>query len=103
MTAISSRPNCPIEMSFDLDEALTLPQDIPSRRSSAVSNSSAVVSMSTAVAPVNACSVCMEGFEPGEGGKQVPCGHVYHEACISEWFVHHNSCPNCRYKIFQEN
>ncbi|GMN50620.1 hypothetical protein TIFTF001_019790 [Ficus carica] len=105
MAATSSPSNCPIETCFDLDEALTLPQDFPSRRASAVSNMSLAVDMPTVVvnAAVDACSVCMEGFRPGEGGRQVPCGHVYHQACIAKWSVRHNSCPLCRCKIFQDN
>ena len=90
--------NCPIDMSFDLDEALTLPQD-PSHR--IASSNTLVVEMPTVDAvAIDGCSVCMESFGPGEGGKQLPCGHVYHQACITDWSLQHNSCPLCRCKIF---
>ncbi|EXB59770.1 E3 ubiquitin-protein ligase RING1 [Morus notabilis] len=60
--------------------------------------------MPTVVAVVFTCSVCMKGFKSRKGGKvQMPCGHVYHEVSIAGWFMHHNTCPNCRCKIFQEN
>ncbi|PON45158.1 43kDa postsynaptic protein [Parasponia andersonii] len=95
--------HCPIDMSFDLDDSLTLPPQDPSRQ---IETSTAlVVDMPTidAVAPgIDVCSVCMECYRPGEGGKQVPCGHVYHQTCIAEWSIYHNSCPLCRCKIFQD-
>ncbi|POO00527.1 43kDa postsynaptic protein [Trema orientale] len=106
MAAISIS-TCPIDMSFDLDEALTLPQD-PSHCNIATPDNLVVdlPTVDTTAVPATAastdvCSVCMECFRPGEGGKQVPCGHVYHQACIAEWSVHHNSCPLCRCTIFQ--
>lgn len=57
------------------------------------------------------CSICMEDFEEShdsEGGgkslfrvsnRRVPCGHVYHSNCITEWLERCNSCPLCRHHI----
>lgn len=42
------------------------------------------------------CIICMEVFESSAGGKQVPCGHVFHSCCITQWISDHNSCPLCR-------
>ncbi|KAI9190883.1 hypothetical protein LWI28_000221 [Acer negundo] len=48
------------------------------------------------------CSVCLEDFDQREifpaaaAGKQVPCGHVFHAACISTWLSICDSCPLCR-------
>ncbi|KAF9680535.1 hypothetical protein SADUNF_Sadunf06G0131500 [Salix dunnii] len=80
---------------FDLDEALTLPGNLSQQITD--SNSTIVADMPTALAPVDAvCAVCMEGFQ---SGKKVPCGHVYHEACISSWLSYCHSCPLCRCDI----
>ncbi|CAI9100435.1 OLC1v1037544C1 [Oldenlandia corymbosa var. corymbosa] len=46
------------------------------------------------------CAVCMEVFESDVGGKQVPCGHVFHSVCIFKWLSDHNSCPLCRSTVF---
>ena len=45
------------------------------------------------------CSVCLCGFEPGEKATRMPCGHLYHEACLTKWLTSHNTCPSCRYEI----
>ncbi|KAL5572562.1 hypothetical protein UlMin_022159 [Ulmus minor] len=102
--------NCPIDMSFDLEEAFSLPQlyhlsDGGHRIvEPKTSSSSSLPNVETSGGDV--CSICMEGFQSGCGGeeaKQVPCGHVYHKECIVEWLLLHNSCPLCRCKIFQES
>lgn len=45
------------------------------------------------------CAVCMDQFMPAERGKRVPCGHVFHEACLMTWLSLHQSCPLCRFQV----
>ncbi|GFR49983.1 hypothetical protein Agub_g12126 [Astrephomene gubernaculifera] len=44
------------------------------------------------------CTICME--EIGSVGKQLPCGHIFHLACLRAWLQQAGSesftCPNCR-------
>ena len=103
-----------IDLCFDLDDALTLPQNEEagyqtgsrtSSESDRVSHDDLVANLPTVAAVEGViCSVCVEGFRAeekrGGRGKQVPCGHVYHETCISKWLSHSNSCPLCRSTIF---
>ncbi|KAJ6914122.1 hypothetical protein NC651_016395 [Populus alba x Populus x berolinensis] len=90
--------SCLIDTSFDLDEALALPDNLSQQIT--YSNSTIVADMPTALTTGDAvCAVCMEGFQSGIGGKKVPCGHVYHEACISALLSHRHSCPLCRCDI----
>ncbi|KAB1214816.1 E3 ubiquitin-protein ligase RING1-like [Morella rubra] len=84
-----------IDLLFDLDEALTLPED--SARQIAAQKS-LVMNLPTVIT-TDVCSVCIESFRSGEGGKQVPCGHVYHANCIASWLSSHSSCPVCRREI----
>ncbi|KAH7512903.1 hypothetical protein FEM48_Zijuj12G0139500 [Ziziphus jujuba var. spinosa] len=95
-------------MSFDLDEALTLPQDLIHHQNQKISTSETLAAIDITTNGVtnddrHVCSVCMESFKAGESCKQVACGHVYHQSCISTWFFLHNSCPLCRCKISQGN
>ncbi|KAL7093673.1 hypothetical protein ACP275_11G053500 [Erythranthe tilingii] len=92
---------------FDLDMALTMPDDstveLSKHRRDALSTAAVcelVGEMPTVVVGGGGrCAVCMEGFQldgGAGGGKKVPCGHIFHENCISQWLSGHDSCPLCR-------
>lgn len=83
-----------IDLCFDLDLAITAVDD-----TSEISKSTSMVSTMPTVTVVDACTVCREGFQSGEGGKQLPCGHVYHAGCIASWLSLRNSCPLCRCSV----
>ncbi|CAA6666053.1 unnamed protein product [Spirodela intermedia] len=79
----------PLDFFFDLDLALA-----PSTSNAAILRSPGRVvagmptaSSSSSGAPV--CAICMEGFEDG---RETPCGHVFHDECISSWLGLQNSC-----------
>lgn len=51
--------------------------------------------------PEETCCICMEGLSENGGhcGRAITrleCSHLYHESCISGWFVVKTSCPSCR-------
>jgi len=40
------------------------------------------------------CSICLQGFdERNENVSALPCGHAFHEECITKWLV--ESCKFC--------
>jgi len=44
------------------------------------------------------CVVCSDGIQEGfHGNRELPCGHVFHEACISLWWrlQKGGNCPAC--------
>jgi len=43
------------------------------------------------------CVVCQEALPAGSKAKAMPCGHLFHDDCLSEWVAKSNSCPTCRY------
>jgi hypothetical protein len=43
------------------------------------------------------CVICHEPMS--EGGKQLPCKHVFHAGCVQEWIQQSPSCPSCRAPI----
>lgn len=45
------------------------------------------------------CIVCTESFSEGQTLLQLSCHHVYHEACLAPWLMHHNTCPYCRLEL----
>jgi hypothetical protein len=45
------------------------------------------------------CSVCMSEIQKEEDTVLVPCGHLYHEPCLTTWLNMHNNCPVCRYEL----
>ena len=44
------------------------------------------------------CSCCLEDFSAEDVVARLPCGHVFHEKCIMNWFLMRASsnCPMCR-------
>ncbi|KAK2986578.1 hypothetical protein RJ640_001707 [Escallonia rubra] len=85
---------------FDLDMALTMEDSSSGHGSTRVPQSlpTEKIYMPT-VAALGVCTVCMEGFNSCAGGKQVPCGHIYHAACITKWLSLQDSCPLCRCQV----
>lgn len=45
------------------------------------------------------CAVCLEEQKIGTLCCKLPCGHLYHKACLIEWLHKHCTCPVCRYEI----
>ncbi|CAH8306277.1 unnamed protein product [Eruca vesicaria subsp. sativa] len=45
------------------------------------------------------CSVCLDDFEVGTLGKQMPCKHSFHPHCLLPWLELHSSCPVCRCQL----
>ena len=43
------------------------------------------------------CSICLELLIPGDDLTSTPCGHVFHLACIFQWFETEHNCPQCRH------
>lgn len=43
------------------------------------------------------CSVCLAGFGGEAVVDQLPCGHVFHQACLETWLRYERAtCPLCR-------
>lgn len=48
----------------------------------------------------NACSICLQEFEPEEQCVLVPsCQHCFHDECLAEWLSTKSTCPYCRHNI----
>jgi hypothetical protein len=45
------------------------------------------------------CAVCLCEFEDEDVCIQLPCEHLFHEACVSRWLQQDSSCPQCRFNI----
>ncbi|GMJ15682.1 hypothetical protein like AT4G05350 [Hibiscus trionum] len=91
----------PFAHQFDLDDALTMPEDVLARHQTVVR---LVSDMPEVDHGTGSCSICMESLSPSEGAvasRRVSCGHVYHRDCITDWLLNgnSNSCPLCRREI----
>jgi hypothetical protein len=47
----------------------------------------------------NNCSICLEKFLEEDNIRYLPCLHLFHGNCISEWLKRKKDCPICKYKI----
>eukprot|EP00288_Rhodomonas_lens_P013534 CAMPEP_0177694908 /NCGR_PEP_ID=MMETSP0484_2-20121128/3179_1 /TAXON_ID=354590 /ORGANISM="Rhodomonas lens, Strain RHODO" /LENGTH=443 /DNA_ID=CAMNT_0019205807 /DNA_START=31 /DNA_END=1359 /DNA_ORIENTATION=+ len=48
------------------------------------------------------CMICLLELEKGEGVLRLPCGHMFHDHCGTEWLHTHTTCPNCRLEVGKE-
>ena len=47
-----------------------------------------------------ACLVCQEDWVDGDQLTTLPCGHVFHSACVTKWLKDYsNKCPVCKEAI----
>ncbi len=46
-----------------------------------------------------ACAICTEDFEEGCRVTSMPCGHLFHAACLMPWLRQHHTCPMCRFRL----
>lgn len=42
------------------------------------------------------CAICLVRLEHGDVVGDIPCGHVYHKACLKSWLQQANRCPLCQ-------
>lgn len=45
------------------------------------------------------CSICLLEEKEEEECILVPCGHIFHNKCVSKWFEINCKCPLCRYDL----
>lgn len=45
------------------------------------------------------CAICMNKFEKRTRVDVLPCSHVFHPQCITQWTRSKNTCPYCRQSI----
>lgn len=50
--------------------------------------------------PVLACAICLEEIVREKGDAlALPCGHVFHEECVTAWLQRKQKCPTCQMHI----
>lgn len=42
------------------------------------------------------CCICLSSIK---NAYYLPCGHYFHDKCISKWLKYNNTCPVCRENI----
>ncbi|XP_058070957.1 uncharacterized protein LOC131219994 [Magnolia sinica] len=45
------------------------------------------------------CRICLDEFRDDMEVKRMPCSHVFHGACITQWLEQSNMCPLCRVRV----
>jgi hypothetical protein len=45
------------------------------------------------------CSICLMEVNEGQNTILLPCGHMFHEECVTKWLQIHNTCPLCRFEL----
>ena len=45
------------------------------------------------------CTICLIEINEGNESISLPCEHMFHAKCITQWFGIHNTCPICRLEL----
>lgn len=45
------------------------------------------------------CCICLENFGTRGSVTRLPCLHLYHAACIRNWFQTSDTCPQCKHRV----
>ena len=43
----------------------------------------------------SSCYICYDEFKDNELLKQLKCGHIFHQECLSQWLINKDNCPYC--------
>ena len=49
------------------------------------------------------CSICLMEVNEGQDTILLPCGHMFHDKCVTKWLEIHNTCPLCRFELPTDN
>jgi len=49
------------------------------------------------------CCICLEPNRLKDRVVRLPCAHIFHQECISDWLSRHCTCPVCRYELETED
>jgi hypothetical protein len=50
--------------------------------------------------PGSVCTICQDIMGDEDTCRLlIPCGHIYHQNCIDQWFARNVHCPSCRHDI----
>ena len=49
------------------------------------------------------CPICIDEFREGDVCRSlpIPCGHLFHQACIDGWLEEQRTCPLCKRDLFK--
>ena len=47
------------------------------------------------------CCICCCEYGEAETVSKLPCKHIFHDDCISRWFLKSGTCPVCRNNVFE--
>jgi E3 ubiquitin-protein ligase AMFR len=48
----------------------------------------------------DSCAICREHMI---AARRLPCGHIFHTACLRSWLEHNHTCPTCRHPLIDDS
>eukprot|EP01122_Echinamoeba_exundans_P013258 TRINITY_DN5757_c0_g1_i1.p1 TRINITY_DN5757_c0_g1~~TRINITY_DN5757_c0_g1_i1.p1 ORF type:complete len:665 (-),score=93.29 TRINITY_DN5757_c0_g1_i1:21-2015(-) len=48
----------------------------------------------------DSCAICREHMT---AARRLPCGHIFHTACLRSWLEHNHTCPTCRHPLIDDS
>ena len=45
------------------------------------------------------CCICRDPLKKGTKEAMLPCIHMFHRKCITDWLTHKRECPICKHSL----
>mmetsp|Transcript_13644 Transcript_13644/g.21309 ORF Transcript_13644/g.21309 Transcript_13644/m.21309 type:complete len:414 (-) Transcript_13644:221-1462(-) len=84
------------------DHHVNLPQDCTTTNTTTTTNTNTTTTTNTTTLPPT-CEICCDDFEENMEVTRLPCGHIFHGPCVTEWLQRHCTCPVCRYELVTDD
>eukprot|EP00520_Triparma_pacifica_P001785 CAMPEP_0118637762 /NCGR_PEP_ID=MMETSP0785-20121206/3323_1 /TAXON_ID=91992 /ORGANISM="Bolidomonas pacifica, Strain CCMP 1866" /LENGTH=294 /DNA_ID=CAMNT_0006528965 /DNA_START=135 /DNA_END=1016 /DNA_ORIENTATION=- len=66
-------------------------------------NVTAAVHQTAISESADTCSICLCEYEGSCKVVRLPCGHMFHDACLDQWVQNHFRCPLCNEDLRSED
>lgn len=89
----SNNSNRPLANQVNLQESSIIRNYLNDELKLKIENACQSTKYSSTYSQFKICNLCNAFFRTKEKIYVLPCGHIFHENCVYNWFINKNTCP----------